>query len=50
MEHVMDPLLLRFLERYVIVPVVFVLLILILLAGMLIRERIKTKWEKWKLK
>ena len=46
MEHVI----LRFLMRYVLGPVVIVLLILILLAGMLFWEKIKTKWQEWRLK
>jgi hypothetical protein len=42
----MDYLTLRFLERYVILPVLTVLLILILLAGQLIWDKIKSKWRE----
>lgn len=45
----MDYLTQRFLERYVLVPVISLLLLFILVAGMLIWEKIKAKWQEWKL-
>lgn len=42
----MDPILLRFLVRRIFVPAAAVLIVLIMLAGMLIWEEIKTKWQE----
>lgn len=41
----MDYLVQRFLERYVLLPVATVFLLLILLAGQVLWEKIKTKWQ-----
>lgn len=45
----MENVIFRFFMRYVFVPVVTVLLILVLLASMLIWDKVKTRWQEWKL-
>ena len=45
----MEYVVFRFFTRYVFGPVVTVLLILILLASILIWEKVKTRWQDWKL-
>ena len=44
----MDPHLFSFLVRKIVAPVAIVLLVLLLMAGMVIWEKIKAKWHERK--